>query len=1072
MKTNWKFWLIASLLALTTLIFLDARIQATATRSQAPYTYDVSAPAYPVLSVAVRDLPIIEEPYLARETNPIQWLGEGVGAEGTSVAYDALAPFSVNDGVAPDPLVTFEGVPSLSGVTPPDTNGDVGPNHYIQMTNFHFQIWDKGDPDNGIAPTPLTAPIAVGTLFTSLGGGCQNNYGDPVVLYDDLADRWVLTQFNLSGALGMCFAVSTTPDPLDTYYLYNIGTPDFPDYPKIGVWPDGYYMGTNTGFPNQYFAHVFDRVAMLNGQPATRQSVGSLANLMMPADVDGQTPPPDDAPGIFYTYYHPSGSGHPAGNPRLAIYEYDVDWANPGNSTYTLAAELLVTPFNYTVCGFFAGGCVPQPGTGQLLDDLSWWPMFRFQYRNFGQYEAMVGNFAVDLDNTNKAAIRWFEVRKTNGVYSLYQESTYAPDSSHRWMGSIAMDGSGNIALAYSVSNPSTGVDPSIRYATRLRNDPLGTLSAEAEMWTGTGVQTGIHRWGDYSDLTVDPVDNCTFWFTTEYHDVTDSGFGWNTRIGVFRIPECTGGLGPDFDVAVEPESMDACIFSDSPTVNVNVEWMQGYNAAVTLSAVDVPAGYNADFSINPLITPTVTSELTFLSTGAATAGTYPVNIVGLGTPTPTHTATLTLNLFNPITTVTTLLAPADGETGVSPAPSFSWDPVFGATSYGLDIATDAAFNDIVFSATGIEGTSYDLAIALGELHVYYWRIKANNACGDGSHSGSFSFTTKDVPSILLVDDDDNSPSVINYYTQALDDLSWVYDVWHTDGTDEEPTATDLAPYTAVIWFTGDNTNGKAGPGADSEAALGTWLDNTQGCFYLSSQDYFQDRGLTDFMTQYLGTDTITEGNGDYSQVIGQGVYSALGTRSLLYPFTDSADWIIPDGTAEVGIVGTNGRGAALTKEDGYKSSFWVFPLEAIYGSQNRRNALNAFINWCGLELPYNGLALSSDQAGTASAGTTFTYTLTVTNTGNVTDLYTLSLAGNTWSATLSTENLTIDGGASAEFTVVVTVPIDAMDGESDTVTVTVTSQSDNTLTASASLTTTASTASTGFSLYLPLLVK
>lgn len=1069
MKTNWKFWLIASLCALGTLIVLDARVQATASKAQ-EFTYSVSAPAYPVLSIAVRELPNVEEAYLARETNPIQWLGDGVGEQGTSVSFDPLAPFGVNDGVAPDPLVTFEGVSSVDGVTPPDTNGDVGPNHYIQMTNFHFQIWDKGDPDNGIAPSPLTAPIAAGTLFSTLGGGCQNNYGDPIVLYDDLADRWVLTQFNLSSALGMCFAVSTTPDPLGTYNLYNIGTPDFPDYPKIGVWPDGYYMGTNTGYPNQYFAHVFDRVAMLNGLPATRQSVGALANLMMPAEVDGQTPPPDGDPGIFYTYYHPSGTGHPAGVPRLAIYEYDVDWTTPANSTYTLAAELPVANFNYTVCGFFAGGCVPQPGTGQLLDDLSWWPMFRFQYRNFGQYEAMVGNFALDLDNTNKAAIRWFEVRKTGGVYSLYQESTYAPDASHRWMGSIAMDGSGNIALAYSVSNPAENIKPSIRYATRLRNDPLGTLSAEAEMWTGNGVQTGIQRWGDYSDLTVDPVDNCTFWFTTEYHDVTDSGWGWNTRIGVFRIPECTGNLGPDFDVTVTPETADACILSDSPAVNVNMEWMEGYNVAVNLSAVGTPAGYSADFSVNPIMTPTLSSSLTFLSTGAATAGSYPVDIVGIGTPTPTHTATLTLDLYDPINEVTTLITPADNATGVSPAPTFTWDPVFGATSYGIEIATDAGFNNIVFSMSGIEGTTYSMSTALDELHVYYWRVLAHNACGDGSFSTSFSFTTRDVPAILLVDDDDNTPSVINYYTQGLNELNWVYDIWHTDGTDNEPTATDLAPYSAVLWFTGASSNGSAGPGADSEAALSTWLDNTQGCFYLSSQDYFKDHGLTDFMTQYLGVDTITEGNGDYGLVVGQGVYSSLGSRTLYYPFADSADWITPDETAELGLVGNNGHGAALTKDAGYKTSYWAFPFEAIYGPQNRRNALNAFISWCGLELPYNGVALSADQPGTALAGSTITYTVSLTNTGNVVDLFDLALSGNTWTSTLSATSLTLNAGESTTVQVVVTIPTDANIDDMDAVTVTATSQTNGAITATTTLTTTVGSATRY--IFLPLILR
>ena len=549
-KFTWKTWTIFGICMLALLFALDATINAQANDPEqlAGLSFEVSDSATPVLSVAVRDLPDAgESPILDREINPIRWFGDGIGESGTPNSFDLLAANSVNAGDTPNVLLTFEGVPSLSGVTPPDTNGDVGPNHYVQMTNFSFQIWDKGDPDNGIAPTALTAPKLLGTFFAPLGGGCQNNSGDPVVMYDDMADRWLLSQFDLSGVLGMCIGISTTPDPTGTFFLYNISTPDFPDYFKFGVWPDGYYMSTNTGFPNQYYAHVFDRAKMLAGLPATRQSFGGIANFLMPADADGQTAPPAGSPGIFYTMYDQGYPNHPAGVDRLAIYEFDVDWTTPGNSTFSLAQELPIAAYNYTVCGFFVQNCISQPGTGQTLDSLSYWPMFRFQYRNFGGGdERMVGNFTVDLNNTNKAAIRWFEIHKNGSNYSLFQEGTYAPDNAHRWMGSIAMDQAGNIALGYSVSNASNpSVIPSIRYATRLASDPLGTLQNETTMWAGTGVQTGIVRWGDYSNMTVDPVDGCHFWYTNEYHNTNDSGFGWNTRVGVFIIPECVGGGGP-----------------------------------------------------------------------------------------------------------------------------------------------------------------------------------------------------------------------------------------------------------------------------------------------------------------------------------------------------------------------------------------------------------------------------------------------------------------------------------------------------------------------------------------------
>ena len=270
MKPTWKSWLFLTVAALGILFVLDAKVNATASSSsQGELTLIVNDPVSPVLSTAVRDMAPVTEPYLAREANPIQWLGDGVGESGTPIGLDPLAANSVNGGTSPDPLVTFEGVPSISGVTPPDTNGDVGPNHYVQMTNFSFQIWDKGDPNNGIPPTPLTAPMTTGTLFADLGGQCTSEFGDPVVLYDDLADRWLLSQFGLSSPLAMCIAISTTPDPTGEYYLYEIPIgSDFPDYPKLGVWPDAYYMGTNTGFPNAYVAHAFDREAMLAGQDA------------------------------------------------------------------------------------------------------------------------------------------------------------------------------------------------------------------------------------------------------------------------------------------------------------------------------------------------------------------------------------------------------------------------------------------------------------------------------------------------------------------------------------------------------------------------------------------------------------------------------------------------------------------------------------------------------------------------------------------------------------------------------------------------------------------------------------
>ncbi|HNB52035.1 MAG TPA: hypothetical protein PK530_08840, partial [Anaerolineales bacterium] len=614
MRYSWKKLAVFAGALIAVLFFLDARVNAGAsTNAQEKSNFVVSEPVVPVLSPSVLELQNQTAPALLnREINPLKWMGDGIGQSGLSSGLDALAADGVNNGETPNPLFTFEAQGNFNQYTPPDTDGDVGPNHYIQMVNVSFTIYDKSG--NLLAgPTPYNA------LFTGAGGNCQaDNSGDPVVLYDELADRWILTQFAVTSGQDMCFAVSKTPDPLGQYWLYEFGPlPDFPDYPKLGVWPDAYYMGTNSGFPNAYYAYAFDRVKMLAGQPATYQAFGGYPNFLMPADVDGSTPPAAGTPGKFYTMLDAGYPNHPAGVDRISFYDFDVDWTTPANTTFTLVQEYPIAAYNYTVCGFFVQTCVPQPGTGQTIDTLSYWPMFRLAYRNLGSYEAMVGNFTVDLDNTNKAAIRWFEMRDEGAGWNLYQEGTYAPDSDHRWMGSIAMDGSGNIGMGYSVS--STTTIPSIRYATRLRTDPLGTLQAEATGWAGTGVQTGVFRWGDYSSLNVDPADGCTFWYTTEYHEINDQGFSWNTRVIVFKIPECTGALAPDFTLAVTPDAQAICT-PDDAVFNVDIGQVMGYTDPVTLSTVGEPAGTTVDFSVNP-VTPPGTSILTFGNTGAAADG-------------------------------------------------------------------------------------------------------------------------------------------------------------------------------------------------------------------------------------------------------------------------------------------------------------------------------------------------------------------------------------------------------------------------------------------------------------------
>ena len=500
----------------------------------------VGAIAFPAVSPEVRGLPIaplVETGDRTGEVNPRVGGDDSLADVEERVGPDPLIPEPVRTESArtPAPALSFDGIP-YTGVVPPDPVGDVGPNHYVQMVNSglgaHFAVYDK-------AGSLLIGPTSLSSLWAGEGNHCEFlGAGDPIVLYDLLADRWLMSQF--TGSDRMCIAISQTPDPGAAYFLYDFAVPVFPDYFKFGVWPDAYYMSANEGTA-AVGVFAFDRANMLAGVDANFQRFQAQANFMLPSDLDGPNPPPAGSPNLFYTMMDDviwPIIGIP-GPDRLEVYEFHVDFTNPPNSTFTLADTLLTAPFIYTVCGYFNFNCITQPGTGQRVDAVSEWPMWRLQYRNFGTHETLVGNFSVDVDGTDHAAIRWFELRRSGGSWSILQEGTHSPDSDNRFMGSAAMDGDGNIALGYSVSSGSTF--PSLRYATRVPGDPPGTLQPEASLVAGGGSQTGSNRWGDYSAMSVDPADDCTFWYTGEYQQAT-APVNWRTALaGAFVLPSCSG---------------------------------------------------------------------------------------------------------------------------------------------------------------------------------------------------------------------------------------------------------------------------------------------------------------------------------------------------------------------------------------------------------------------------------------------------------------------------------------------------------------------------------------------------
>jgi hypothetical protein len=456
--------------------------------------------------------------------------------------YDPALQNTPGSAINATPGLDFEGigVPNSCNCAPPDTNMAVGPAHIVQWVNTSYAVYSK-------AGSVLKPPTAGNSFWAGFGGPCETtNSGDPIAQYDAVADRWVMSQLAISGGFFgpnfQCFAVSTTSDPTGTYarYAYNFGS-DLNDYPKIGVWPVAY-----TGAPRgAYFASynifafgisfsgprpcAYNRDKMLSGVAGAEQvcfqqssSVGSL----LPTDLDGGTatsgtlPPPAGEPGFYFDY----------GTNELLMWKFTPNFATPANSTFTGPQHITVDAFSA-----LSGGVPQAPGDGTTLDTLSDRLMYRNAYRNFGDHEAVLVSQSVNAGSSG--GVRWYEIRSPNSTPTRFQNGTFAPNSTYRWMSSIAGDKNGDIAIGYSASDSS--IHPAIRYTGREPGDALGTMQSENSIIEGTGSQTGgLSRWGDYSAMRIDPLDDCTFWYTTEYIQ-TDGSFNWHTRVGSFKFNGC-----------------------------------------------------------------------------------------------------------------------------------------------------------------------------------------------------------------------------------------------------------------------------------------------------------------------------------------------------------------------------------------------------------------------------------------------------------------------------------------------------------------------------------------------------
>jgi hypothetical protein len=519
------------------------------------------------------------------ERGPVAAADQGHSGDGALQSAPAFASGPAGPSI-PAPSASFEGLSNLDNfnvfgfrVNPPDPVGDVGPNHYVEMINLVFGVYDKQG-------NLLLGPVDTGTLWAGFPiDECTEPSGDPIVVYDQFADRWILTQFTTRGIdypnepLNLfynCVAISQTGDPTGAYYRYAFTTGyNFPDYPKYGVWKDTYVITTREfGIldPEVYAIGVYglEKNKMVNGNPNARmvafvldyRDVGLdlIGDGLLPADIDGKAKPMRDAT-IPLVGTQDDGGGYGATSDALNIWDLDVKWHSTPSARLDFAAQLPVASFDSIFpCAPTARDCLPQPGItdpDQYLDILSYRqrPTWRLAYRRFKSYEALVTNQSVEAA-PGVAGVRWYEIRRdAQGNYWLYQQGTYAPgDGVHRWMGSVAQDKKGNIAAGYSVVN-GTDVYPGIRYTGRLSGDPLGQMTlGEGVIMNGAGHQTTTNsRWGDYTSLNIDPVDDCTFWYVNEYYEVSGlplplpppplpppgTTAPWQTRIASFKLPGC-----------------------------------------------------------------------------------------------------------------------------------------------------------------------------------------------------------------------------------------------------------------------------------------------------------------------------------------------------------------------------------------------------------------------------------------------------------------------------------------------------------------------------------------------------
>ncbi len=661
------------------------------------------------------------------------------GVPGGQHANDRALQTKAGARLAGEQNALFGGIVQ-DGYIPPDPNIAVGPNHIVQLVNSEIAVFTKS------GTMELGYPKKLSSLWSALGGGCAtNNAGDPIVQYDRLADRWLITQLgSLQSPYSECFAVSQTGDPTGAYnlYSYSFGS-NLNDYPKFGVWPttsNSAYLGTYNLFANgSTFAGAdlcaYDRQAMLSGAALPVQICYTVTDGgYLPSDLDGATAPSDGEPGFFLNFNSLSS---------LGLYKLTPDFANPNNSTLAGPTNLAVAAFQ-EACG--GGTCIPQPSTNRKLDSLGDRLMYRLAYRRFSDHEAMVVNHSVVAGSS--VGVRWYELDATTpGAFSVSQQGTFAPDSAYRWMGSMAMDQAGDIALGYSLS--SSTEYPGVYLTGRVPSDPAGTMEAEAALQVGLGSQTAYSRWGDYTALRIDPSDDCTFWYTNEYYPQT-AFYNWYTFIGSFAFSRCGSAGSPDFGLSESPSpiTLAAGASNSGSPATVTVTSLNGFNSAVALSTTcSAPITCSlSPASVTPPSGSSASSSLTVTVAAGATPGTYTNTITGQSSsPNLTHSTTFSVSVPAPAPDFSISASPSSLtiSRGSSGQDTITLTAIGGSSSVSLSISGLPARTSASFSPNPVtSGGASTLTIKVGRIAkvgTYTLTVTGNN--GSDSHSTNITLT-------------------------------------------------------------------------------------------------------------------------------------------------------------------------------------------------------------------------------------------------------------------------------------------------------------------------------------------